>query len=347
MENIKIEDKKETTEGSIEKPGEVIDSKGQDALDQRIKETEERIKSTGEEGIEGELLDEEAYEEEIEDWDKLLEENPELGKLGIDSVGGLIKSYLGGLKDFKKRGEVTAELEKLGIDTPEKARELLGQLRQFPKAPPSPGSSEEPITFANVRRRMFEGLIPETQVDPTTGEAVKISPEDRKKSIDQLNQLAEHIFPSQLVDVMSGIQQMNQNLFEELQWLQFKYTEHWDGKVKDKPLISNEIRQHIKEHSKQYPHTYQEIIAKAIMEGKNIFDAAYNHFIAVTKKEDITKAQREHIKKELEEEEKKRREKTSQLPSGEKIGSQGPVENIVDLNKRILAREQRIKSGKY
>jgi len=271
-------------------------------------------------------------DEEIEevDWDKLMEENPELAKLGVKSVKDLAERYSGGLEQWRLDRDFMKQLEESGYDTKAKRKEILAKLQAKEDIKP-PVKPEAPESFKNTRSKKLSSLIPQQRIDPTTEEARPLTEEEKAQEIKKMDDFAEMVYPSETEEVVKNTNAMAFDNEDDIQWLLFQLAPILE-KFKDE-LIPNSVRADIQRHSELFPKTYQEIILEAKKKGQNFYNAVYHHFVTTTKSDQI-EAER---KKRWEEERVKEEEKKKTALDLEKKKKKGePLETPKEFGKKSL-----------
>lgn len=244
----------------------------------------------------------EKKEGEVEDidWDGLMAEFPQLEKIGIKSVRDLAARYAGGVEQFEKDHQIVTELEKRGIKDPRAREELLKKLEAGAEITPSK-PAEKPKSFVDFRKENLTQLIPKQvptgEEDEITGEPVmrETTEEERTGKLSELSNLSELIYPSAQAERLNIAESASMKTFNDLEWQNFQIVSLLKEKFKDE-IVPDELRGKIEEFMKPYPAIGNEIVNKAINEGRNFWGDLHKYYLSQVKKDDIDKAKEERLR---------------------------------------------------
>lgn len=342
-EEAKVEDKEKEQEKEEEKKPE-IDAEREGLLEKgEVLRGEKESPEKEEEESEEKEEKEEKEEEEIEEGDlnELLTEFPQLAKLGIKSVKELAERYAGGVEQFNKDREFVAELEKRGIKNPREREELLEKLttgkhiKITEKKEP-----DEPKSFSDTRKDSFSQLIPKQiqteEIDENGNPIVRdLTEEEKKTELERFHSSAEMIYPSEHANRLNTAEKLAFQTYDDRVWEDYQLKRLLKEKFKDE-IPPDDLRTKIQEFMKPYPATRDEIVRKAINEGKNYMEALHHYYLSQVKKDEIDKAKEERIRKQVEEEMESRSAGKTETKGkkGEPLGKSKSFDEMSDTEKR-------------
>lgn len=266
-------------------------------------------KSTEEEKPEEEeeILDEEDYRKKS--FEEILGKYPKIKNLNPKGLDEILTRYEGGLTTLEEEGEFLADLKKLGVDSPETRNELKAKLKAKEEIAPVK-KAELPKGYKETRKEKLSAFLPKQMIDPETEMPRPITEEEKNSQLSYLENWAESIVPSDVVDSVGEMDGRIWDLKDQLLFNLFRLEPILE-QFKDKILPDNTYADLLK-FSKEYPRTCYEIMQKAEKDGQNPYKALYHHFVTTTQKDKIEVEKKKQWEEERSREEKKKSEARSE-----------------------------------